>query len=191
MSDSPPLTLFRAWMEHLHSQKGDAPQWPWLFHEMLEREYQRERERGITYSGNIFKDRDEVDTTRGCLTIDGSRYWLLGWEWANQGSDKGRRADLVGLTAQGGLTVFECKLESNSESLISAMLQGLDYLACLASEPSMRKIQQGFDVWRAKPFMITPERFEHCRPNNGAVHEVIVMAPLGYYDQHCRSNRAE
>jgi len=211
MSDSPPLTLFRALMDHLHSQTGDAPQWPWLFHEMVAREYRRERDRGVSYSGDIFKDRDDdrsvalkpepksvrelyqlcKNNARGCLTIDRSAYWLLGWEWPNQGSERGRRADLVGLNVQGGLTVFECKLEGNSETPFTALLQGLDYLACLTSEPSMLKIQQGFDAWKAKPDVIPPERFEQCEPNSDAVSEVIVMAPSGYYDQHCRSRRGE
>jgi hypothetical protein len=95
----------------------------------LHAEFRRQQAVGRCYAGEVFKYRDGDDPTRatspekrrvrdlyhvclrqaaGCFRVGDTPYWLLGYEWPNQGRDKGRRADLVGLTAAGGLAVFEC-----------------------------------------------------------------------------------
>jgi hypothetical protein len=168
--DVPYKTNFRRWMEYLNSPRGDTPEWPWLLRELLQDEFRRERRGGHCYAGDVFKDRDGEDPTlatapekrrvrdlyhacriqtNGCFHIGNTPYWLLGYEWPNQGREKGRRADLVGLTAEGGLAVFECKVDGNSYGPFAAILEGLDYLACLTAETNFEKIRHGFSRWRA------------------------------------------
>src|SRR5207249_10230376 len=117
-----------------------------------------------------------------------SPYWLLGYEWPNQGSEAGRRADLVGLTPQGGLAVFECKVV-NRDTPFTAVLEGLDYLTCLTSEPNFQKIQSSFAEWTRKPGKIVPEGFVDVRPDRTQEHEVIVLAPKEYFGTYCRTDR--
>jgi hypothetical protein len=158
----------------------------------------------------VFKDRDDDDPaaavlpekravkdlyhrcrteTAGVFRIGAEAFWLLGYEWPNQGGDRGRRADLVGLTRQGGLVVFEGKLATNSYSPFAAVLEGLDYLACLTSESNFTKIQDGFSRWAAKQGVTVPPEFQNVAPCSTAEHEVIVLAPADYYGLYSRSVR--
>ena len=151
----PDKTTFRVLMDQLLARTGEVPEWPTLLHALLSIVYEQQRESGFAYSSEVFKDRDDTDPTKatqpekrrvrdlyhlchersgGCLTIGSNFYWLLGYEWPNQGSEKMRRADLVGLNVTGGLVVFECKLDRNPYGPFASILEGLDYLTCLTSE---------------------------------------------------------
>jgi hypothetical protein len=206
----PVKTSFREMMEHLNSPRGDTPEWPLLLRELLQAEFCRQRTSGHCYAGEVFKDRDNEDPTsasapekrkvrdlyhacriktNGCLHIGDTPYWLLGYEWPNQGREKGRRADLVGLTMDGGLVVFECKVDGNSYGPFAAILEGLDYLACLTSEANFEKIRAGFDRWRVKPANRPPPDFDDTCPDRVRRHEVIVLAPRAYFDLYRRSGR--
>ena len=200
---APPATSFRLWMKHLNSRHGNIPEWPWLMRELLAAEFTRQRAVGFAYARDVFKDRDQEDPTlaispekrqvrdlyhqclrktAGLFTIDDTPYWLLGYEWPNQGSEKGRRADLVGLNLDGGLVVFECKLDDNSYGPFAAVLEGLDYLACLTSTLNAEKIIQGFTKWSQKSEKTIPKAFHKVKPDFSRQHQVIVLATHGYFD---------
>jgi hypothetical protein len=206
----PSATTFRKWMDHLTSPRGNVPEWPWLLRELLNAEFVRQRALDISYASEVFKDRDDDDPTLatilekrqvrdlyhhclahadGCLTIGDTVYWLLGYEWPNQGRDKGRRADLVGLTREGCLIVFECKLADNSYGPFAAVLEGLDYLACLTSASNSLKILSGFTQWSTKPTKNRPSGFETTTPDFSRQPQVIVLATKGYFDLYERSGR--
>jgi len=197
----PAATSFRTWMNHLISPRGNEPEWPWLLREMMIAEYSRQRALNYSYASEVFKNRDADDPTTatvaekrkvrdlyhfclknhtGCFTISDTRYWLLGYEWPNQGRDRGRRADLVGLSADGGLVVFECKL-MNSYGPFAAALEGLDYLACLTSTPNFEKIRDGFSKWRAIPTRVVPAGFESVQPDPARQHHVVVLTTNDYF----------
>ena len=207
----PTSTSFRDWMACLTSPRGAEPEWPWLLRQMLAAEYVRQRRLGFCYAGEVFKDRDGdyphtavlpekkavKDLYHGCrlnsgrvLRIGEEPYWLLGYEWPNQGGDreKGQRADLVGLNATGGLVVFECKLV-NRYGPLASVLEGLDYLSCLTSEPNFAKVAEGFRRWVSKPGFVRPEAFGPTVPSCDSSHEVIVLASAAYYSQYRTSPR--
>lgn len=197
---------FRDWMEAY----DNSSHWHQVLRLMLESELKRNRERAGAYKGDVFKDRDEKtydDCTkeehfvaslfhscrlpsrgnlRGGLRVGDELFWLLGFQWPNQGGDseKGRRADLVGLSRQGGLAVFECKLATNPEPPLKAVIQGLDYLSHLLRRRNVQKICEGFDKWRSKPGQAVPAGFEHCRPKRNETPHLIVLAPEVYYGTH-------
>jgi hypothetical protein len=155
--------------------------------ELLEAEYMAERSGDHYYEGPtiaICRDKDRwtlaAEGERGavkalyhtcrtnssrCLWIGGQRYWLLGYEWPNQEKEKGRRADLVGLSEQGGLVVFECKRGAGGYSPIAAVLEGLDYLACLTSERNFLRIQETVNLWRNKEGFGLEKRFVQVPPS--------------------------
>jgi hypothetical protein len=201
--DIPDKTSFRRWMELLNSPRGATPEWPLLVREMLHEEFCHQRKFRRCYAGEVFKDKDRDDPTLakspekrkvrdlyhlclrqtdGCLRIGNTPYWLLGYEWPNQGHHRMRRADLVGLTAEGGLAVFECKVERNSNGPFAAVLEGLDYLTCLTSEANFEKIRQGFARWRNKARKQVPPGFDAAAPKLACRHEIIVLAPKGYFE---------
>lgn len=206
----PAKTTFRVLMEQLQAQRGEVPEWPTLLAGLLTAEFDRQREMGFCYSSEVFKDRDLDDPTmatspekrkvrdlyhlclkqsNGCLTLGEDRYWLLGYEWPNQGSERMRRADLVGLNVAGGLTVFECKLDDNPYGPFASVLEGLDYLTCLAARKNFEKLQSGFVAWSKKQGRVPPTGFENTCPDRAQVHEVIVLAPAGYYRRYSNSER--
>jgi 3',5'-cyclic AMP phosphodiesterase CpdA len=199
-------------MEQLRQRTGNVPQWPWLLRTVLMSEFQRQRELGFSYASDVFKRRDDEDPedarspekkwvrtlfancmkqSQGVLTVDGEEYLLLGWEWPNQGRESMRRADLVALNASGGLVVFECKLEGNSDDPVTALLEGLDYLACLTSTPNFAKITDGYSRWIVEPNRNLPARFRDVAPRISSQHEVIVLAPAGYFEKFTRSRRGD
>lgn len=209
----PDSTTFRQWMTYLISPRGAEAEWPWLLREMLTAEYLRQREVGCCYAGEVFKDRDGdyphtavvpekkavKDLYHGCRLNSGrvfrigeESYWLLGYEWPNQGGDKEKlqRADLVGLNRGGGLVVFECKLQ-NPYGPLAAALEGLDYLSCLTSVPNFAKVVEGFGRWASKPGLVRPEEFGSVIPSRESRHEVIVLASAEYYSQYRTSKRGE
>jgi hypothetical protein len=197
-------------MEHLVSPRAGEPEWPWLLRELLTTEFVRWRAVGVRYAGEVFKDRDADDPAAavlpekravkelyhrcrveagGVFRVGGEAFWLLGYEWPNQGNDRGRRADLVGLNRWVGLVVFEGKLANNSYGPFAAVLEGLDYLACLTSASNFVKVQDGFARWRSKPATAVPEEFRDVSPSGTARHEVIILAPTDYYGLYSRSVR--
>jgi hypothetical protein len=210
-SPADPTTVFRTWMQGLLNERGDKPGWPKLLCWMLEATFLHEQQKGHSYLGPaVFIDRDDHDPsaarvpekksvyqlyhrchgqTAGIFTVGDDRYWLLGYEWPNQGKARGQRADLVGIRADGGLVVFEGKLGNNSYTPLTALLEGLDYLACLMSEQNFGQILSGFQGWRNKPGRLIPTGFESVEPKLNSRPGVVVLAPQEYFDLHTRSHR--
>jgi len=207
-------TTFRTWMTQLCQPRGDQPEWPTMMVRMLEEEFVRQRAVDRRYAGQkVFIDRDDHDPLKAtvpekravyglyhlcrkqagrCLRIGEDPFWLLGYEWPNQGSYRKRCADLVGLTPDGGLVVFECKLDRNSYAPLAAVFEGLDYLSCLTGEHNFERLAAGFWEWHEK---LTeediPEGFRECEPDYSAQHSVVVLAPQGYYELYTRSQRGQ
>lgn len=213
---TPPPTVFRAALHELEDVRGDRSEWPVILWELLASTFRCEQAIDRNYTGGgVFIDRDAHATipspdseraavyglyrrchglggtagSSGCLTVGNEAYWLLGYEWPNQSSEAGRRADLVGLTTGGGLVVFECKKASNGLGPLGGAVQGLDYLACLTSAANFQRVRIGFDAWRDKPGREVPERFRGKAPDPLARHEVIVLGEPGYWGRYGRSGR--
>ena len=205
-----PDTPFRNWMTRLCQPEGNRPEWPVLLCSMLEAELLRQQEEPRTYAGAaIIIQRTEHDfqsatgekravyglyhrclqETGGCLTIGGDCFWLLSYEVPNQRSFRMRRADLVGLTAEGGLAVFECKLGNNRYGPFAAILEGLDYLACLTSELNFTRLQD--DYWKLREQLPVPDAFQAVEPTGTAQHQIIVLAPPEYYRLYDESMRGK
>ena len=205
---------FRTWTEGLREVRGDQPNWPWLLGMALDDEFRRQRESADGYAKEVFIDRDEHPhqegaterrmvaqlyhvcsrENQGCLVIGDEPFWLLGYEWPNQGGDaeKGRRADLVGLGRDGGIVVFECKRANNNDPPLTALIEGLDYLSCLLCRSNFEKIIAGFDRWKAKPQKVVPRGFSGTTPREDARASMIVLAPETYFvDLFSRSKRGE
>ena len=205
-----PDTPFRNWMTRLCQPEGNRPEWPVLLSSMLEAELLRQQEEPRTYAGaTILIPRTGHDyqaasgekravyglyhrclaETGGCLTIGKSHYWLLSYEVPNQESYRMRRADLIGLTPEGGLVVFECKLGNNRYGPFAAILEGLDYLACLTSEPNFVRVQD--DYWNLRETLPIPDAFRAVKPTRTAQHQIIVLAPPEYYRLYDDSMRGK
>jgi len=206
---------FRIWLEQLRSVRGHRPLWPVLLGATLDAEFQRQVLADECYSGEVFIDRDEHPlgdgereerlvarlyrnclndkAAEGCITLNGHRIWLLGYQWPNQGGvrEKKRQADLVGITLEGGLVVFEAKRAKGDAPLI-AIAEGLDYLACLLRARNFAKIENGFQKWKAKPGKTIPAEFTATFPRRDIRPAVIVLAPdLYYHDLYSRSIRGK
>ena len=200
-------TSFRTWMNQLLQPDGDRPEWPLLLQLMLEDELGRQQAIDRAYAGKrILIPRDDheyssatgekravyglyhrcLERASGCLTIGQEDYWLLSYEVPNQGKERMRRADLVGISRSGGLVVFEGKLADNPYPPVSAVLEGLDYLACLTSEPNFVNLQEDFQSF-PENLRKCPEGFERIEPTRNAEHTVVVLAPRGYYEKYSRS----
>jgi hypothetical protein len=80
-------------------------------------------------------------------------------------------------------------LADNSYGPFAAVLEGLDYLACLTSAANLAKIQAGFERWLSKTTTTVPDEFQGVSPSATARHEVIVLAPGDYYGLYSRSVR--
>lgn len=207
MSDTP----FRTWMNQLLQPEGDRPEWPLLLQLMLGEELERQQAVDRTYAGKrILIPRDDheyssatgekravyglyhqcLERTSGRLTIGQDDYWLLSYEVPNQGNERMRRADLVGISQSGGLVVFEGKLANNPYPPVSAVLEGLDYLACLTSEPNFVKLQDDFQNF-PENVRKCPEGFDRIEPTRSAEHTVVVLAPREYYEKYSRSRRGK
>lgn len=205
---------FRSWTTRLRQIQGNQPHWPWLLGSVLDEEFSRQIDVDDGYVGEVFKDRDEHPTQEGtterrmvatlyqccltqnggCLQVGDEPIWLLGYEWPNQGGDaeRGRRADLIGLRSDGGLVVFECKRSDNSDPPLTAIVEGLDYLACLLRPRNFQKIDDGFRRWLNKPGKSTPPGFEGVTPARSIRPSLIVLAPEIYYSgRYTRSRRGD
>ncbi len=204
-------TPFRRLMLELCRPRGDEPEWPWVLCQLLEGEFLRQQQVDSEYTGRqVFIDRDNHDIANAtsperravytlyhlcreqasrCLRVGDETYWLLGYEWPNQGNRRMSRADLVGLKRDGGLVVFECKLQNNRYAPVAAILEGLDYLACLTREQNFDRLHEGFWAWRDQEGFQIPDGFLDSEPDRAAKHAVILLAPQGYYDLYTRSQR--
>ena len=204
------MTNFRAWMAKLCEPAGDRPEWPLLLMWMLHEELQRSRLVDCEYAGETIliprlerraeaakkaEDRAvyglyerSLEERDGLLTIGDQCFWLLSYQVPNQHHQRRSCADLLALTMQGGLRVFECKSASSRTAPVAAMLEGLDYLACLLSPRNFARVQQEFVDLRATLPAI-PEGFVEIAPTASASHGVIVLAPQAYFDMYDRSRR--
>lgn len=128
---------FREWIGSLRNLRGNHPHWPTLLGLVLDQVFQNQRTIPKGYQEEVFIDRDnEVPHERqdekwlvktlyrycltnheGLLRLGDEEILLLGWEWPTQGgnAERGCRADLVGMTREGGLVFFECKNEGNGD----------------------------------------------------------------------------
>jgi len=198
-------------MNQLLQPKGDRPEWPLLLQLVFEEELKRQQDVDRIYAGKrILIPRHDheyssatgekravyglyhrcLETDSGRLTIGQDDYWLLSYEVPNQGDERMRRADLVGISESGGLVVFEGKLADNSYPPLSAVLEGLDYLACLTSESNFVKLQEDLRSF-PEPVKKCPEGFDRIEPTRSAEHTVVVLAPQGYYEKYSRSRRGQ
>lgn len=203
-------TPFRVWMNLLKNVRGNQPLWPILLGSCLDAEFRRQQNIEEWYSADVFKDRDSHEikdsekeehlvgrlfrnahSDTGCLYLRHHPIWLLGYQWPNQGGhrQKGRRADLVGMSQEGGLVVFEAKVADGDPPLV-AIVEGLDYLACLLRPGNLSKIQSGFAKWKQKPGRIVPVGFNDVVPTRHVRPMLVVLAPAAYFSgKYSRSRR--
>lgn len=203
---------FRTWLKQLRDVHGRRPLWPVLLGAALDAQFQVQRAEGDCYKGEVFKDRDkhlldEGDKEErlvarlyrsalaadGCLQLESQRVWLLGFQWPTQGGvrEKGRRADLVGMTSDGGLVVFEAKRAEGDAPLI-ALTEGLDYLACLYRTGNFEKIRSGFSKWVASRPYPVPNGFTDVSPDSSIRPTLVILAPKTYFTgRHARSIRGK
>ena len=203
-------SLFRQWFEtHLRGFTQRRLEWPQLLRVVFEEQVGYLRNHGEPYVGqNVFINRDaqaleyanypnqgreDISVYRlyrevhqhpdmqGALMVGNERIWLVTLQTPNQGNERSRRADLLGIRQDGSLVVFECKVASNSETPLSALLEGLDYLGHLLVEQNFNRFQEGLAAWRATHripgnLSHTPLGFEAVEPIlNGPRHSVVVL----------------
>ena len=204
-------SVYRELMGQLDATKGPTPHWPIVLQHVLAAEFRRQQPSLTPYVGEVAIRRDDSswehlgkiedrdvrrlfktceDETHSVFTISGEPFFLLGWQWPNQGNEKGRRADLVGMNSLGGLVVFEAKGAANSDTPFMAMLEGLDYLVHLTLAPNFAQIVAAVQQWKQAappetPF--APPPFDRVEPSIEAPHEVVVLAPKEYFAMHTRS----
>lgn len=203
---------FRTWLKQLRDVRGHRPLWPVLLGAALDAEFKVQRDEGVCYKGKVFRDRDDhpLDdgekeerlvarlyrsalAADGCLQLESQRVWLLGFQWPTQGGvrEKGRRADLVGMTANGGLVVYEAK-RANGDAPLIALTEGLDYLACLYRSGNFEKIRTGFSEWIASRSYPIPKGFTGVSPDASVRPTLVILAPEKYYTgRHARSIRGK
>jgi hypothetical protein len=201
---NPQTSLFRVCLERLRDEHGSSASWELFQAILLEAAFARMRDTSGGYKGEVFVERDtktypecskeehfvanlfhEARANQGrVLRVDDDSFWLLGFEWPNQGGDaeKKRRADLVGLNESGGLVVFECKLAANSDPPAIAFAEGLDYASHLMRQGNAARIQAGFASWRAK--QTVPDSFIDVAPDRNEPMDVVLLAPREYYEKH-------
>lgn len=205
-------TQFRELISVIGSIKGKRAAWlPTLGH-FLETEFRLQKEVTEEYKSDVFIDRDEYvldegesenrqvaklfkhvrtkEDADGCLRYGREKFRLIGLQWPTQGGnkEKGRRADLVGIDSQGGLVVFEAKIKSGTHTL-SALMEGLDYLACLLREGNFKKIQVGYDKWASKDNQVLSESFKSVKPKVGVRPTLVLLAPQAYYVKQSNTPR--
>ena len=203
---------FRVWLEQLRDVRGRRPLWPVLLGAALDAEFQRQRALDECYQEEVFKNRDShpLDDGEkeerlvarlyrsalagdGCLYLRSERIWLLGFQWPTQGGskEKGRRADLIGMTNEGGLVLFEAKI-ANGDAPLIALTEGLDYLACLFRVGNFTKICSGFENWIATRKYPIPDGFTGVVPDASIRPTIVVLAPEAYFTgRHARSIRSK
>lgn len=203
---------FRIWLEQLREVRGRRPLWPVLLGAALDAEFLRQRACDECYKGDVFKNRDDHPLDEGekeerlvarlyrsalagdgCLHLGADRTWLLGFQWPTQGGskEKGRRADLVGMTSDGGLVLIEAKV-ANGDAPLIALAEGLDYLACLYRVGNFKKVRSGFAKWIATRDYPIPDGFTGVVPDASIRPTLVVLAPEVYFTgRHARSIRSK
>ena len=203
---------FRIWLDQLRGVRGHRPLWPVLLGAALDSEFQRQRSITECYKKEVFKNRDDHPLDEGekeerlvaqlyrsalcsdgCLQLGSQRIWLLGFQWPTQGGvrEMGRRADLVGMTSDGGLVLFEAK-RTDGEAPLIAIAEGLDYLACLLRTGNIEKIRSGFKKWSTTRRYAIPEGFAGVIPDETIRPILVVLAPEAYFKgRHSRSIRSK
>jgi hypothetical protein len=192
---------FRDWLEVLRETRGARPLWPVLLGRTLDEEFRRQVAIRNGYRGKqvcIFRDgrryapggREErqvadlfhlcLETSSGCLNVGGRPIWLLGFQWPNQGKYRGRRADLIGLAPDGGLVVFECKLEKG-EAPLTALIEGLDYLVCLLRQENFQQIVEFVPELKRRRRGNVAEQFLTVEPSATVRPSLVVLAPESYF----------
>ena len=205
-------TKFRTWMNQLNQPEGNrigVPEWPRLLVQMLEEQLQLETSVDRAYAGQrILIDRTShewkaatvpekravyglyhqcLEHSHSVLTVGDEDYLLLSYEVPNQGSHKGRRADLVGMNINGGLVVFEAKVSGNGYGPVASILEGLDYLSALRNDANFSRIEKEFEELVAcisGAGYSLPTKFEGVSPSATAPCEVIVFAASEYFEQY-------
>lgn len=206
MTDS----MARQWMNVLERMRGRHIEWPQLLRSILAEDFKQTREHGTPYKGAVFQNRDGRAKTHanhprqdrenlkvynfydaihtkgsGVLTVGDEKVWIVSAQVPNQGgnSEKGRRADLVGLREDGSLVVFECKISSNrSDSPLKALLECLDYTAHLMLRDNIEKFNKGLNAWRGKREV--PQEFARVCLKANTTPLVVVMAQQQYFNTH-------
>ena len=204
-------SVFRACMYGMKELNTDATLHD-FFSLLIERCFLTHRRKPGGYKGEVFLDRDELtydlstvrnekrlvahlyhkcrETNNGVLCIGSSQYWLLGFEFPTQGgnAEKQMKADLVGLTIEGGIVVFECKRgdHESSDPPAVAFAEGLDYAANLLRRDNFEKLKQGFLKWRSKDKdkQLIPQAFQNVQPDRSKCAEVVILAPEEYFVKH-------
>lgn len=181
--------------------EGNSPVWPGVFLTLLDETFAGQAGEKSGYPGPevIINRRDhELNDGPGerprvqqryhfcreksaeVMTIDNEAVWLLGFEIPNQ-SDRMQRADLVGLKTDGSLVVFEYKEASagrNSHPLF-ALIEGLDYLACLHRGPNVEAVQRGIAALKTGH---CPDGFEEVSFSPDIRPSVYVAGSQEYWD---------
>jgi len=205
-------SVYRDLHRQLGDTKGPKPHWPIMLRQLLAVEFVRQQSELTAYKGKVPIKRtisnladvgvpeekavrrliDNCEKSHdSILTIRDESFLLLGWQWPNQGSAKGRRADFVGVNTSGGLVVFEAKLR-NGETPFMAMLEGLDYLVHFVLEDNFSQIKKFYETRRDEstaelPF--PPKAFARTKLSLSAPHEVIVLGSADYYRTHTNSGK--
>lgn len=205
-------TVFRQLLEQLRGNRGDAAHWTVILQSLFEHHLQQERKIDRVYEGQsilidrrehgesavspenklvygLFRNLWKDETGPQLITIGQDVYFPLSCQVPNQGSHRGRRIDLLAMTQAGSLAVFEFKVaENQSDTVLAAVLEALDYLACLLGAGNMQRISDEFG--KLKHYRLGPDHsFCSVHPNEAAVPEVIVVAPKLYYEAASRSPR--
>jgi len=212
-SERPEESFFRQILPSLQQSRKNTPDWPHLLLPLLEREFLQQRRNAVAYTGaKLLVDKDDKDhttaepgleksvtrllfklcreSTSGVLTVGDDKFWLCNYEVPNFSNRSKQCADLVGVSATGGLVVFECKLR-NSYAPLTSLVEGLDYLSCLTAEPNFTRLKKEFHEWRSKSNQLVPAEFESVTLTTDARHEVIVLGSEEYFDPYRRSKRGE
>jgi hypothetical protein len=209
-SDDRAPSSFRTMMQALRDMKGDTPQWPVILRAFLQAECLRQQPHLTPYTSTVAISRHDesaegvtvpekkavrelyttcVKNHQSVFRIGDEGYLLLGWEWPNQASESRMAADLVALNRTGGLVVFEAKSSTSKDTPFTAALEGLDYLVHLTLHQNFRQIINAVAKWKAEGLLNPPEHFQEVQPSLSSRHEVIVLAPDGYYNKFTKSQR--
>ena len=122
---------------------------------------------------------------RQLLMTDDAPVWLLTFQAPNQNYDDGRgnqnqRADLVGLRQDGTLVVFEAKAAGNqTDTPFKAVVQGLDYLACLMRRSNVENMSVDLETIRAAGGC--PDGFADVKIDPRQRPVLAVIAPDTYW----------
>ncbi len=211
-----PDTVFRTWMNQLNEAEGNqvaVPESPRLIKLMLAWHFAREQETDRAYLGKkILIPRMEHDwhvanperravyglyhrclaQANSVLTIGTEKFLLLSFEVPNQGNERGRRADLLGLNMYGGMVLFEAKVAGNPCGPVASLLEGLDYLSALLSPANFQRIQAEFEMLREtliNVYHVTPPCLAGAQLRREAIHDVIILGPPAYFQQYDVTDR--